>query len=373
MGKVNFNPEILAAAFLLVFGLSGAAAAQVEPKAATEATKKANAAVLNRLHFADKQDFEDANRAFIATVPELEVKDDKGNVVWTLAPYKFLEAEEAADTVNPSLWRQSRLNMTNGLFKVTDRVYQIRGFDLSNMTIIEGDNGLIVIDPLVSPETAKAGLDLYYQHRPKKPVAAVIYTHSHVDHYGGVKGVTTQDDVSAGKVAVIAPDGFLEEAASENVYAGTAMGRRALYHTGAILPKGARGQVDIHIPGVATPDVVQAMTPDMLLDYMGIRLSSEKADGKVSNIIWKAPGTGESYALELQNSVLIYTKGKTLANPDATLSMSRSEFADVLMGGKTIDEALASEDVTIEGNKENVSALFGMLDDFPLMFNIVTP
>jgi len=130
---------------------------------------------------------------------------------------------------------------------------------------------------------------------------------------------------------------------------------------------------DIYIPGVATPDVVQAMTPDMLLDYMGIRLDSEKADGKASNIMWKDPGTGESYALELRNSVLIYTKGKTLASPDATISMSKSEFADVLMGGKTIDEALASEDVTVEGNKGSVSALFGMLDDFPLMFNIVTP
>lgn len=166
-GVKHVGRALVCALFFISTGVG--AAAEAQPKAATEATKAANAAVLDRLPFADKQDFEDANRGFIATVPELEVKDDKGNVVWTLGPYKFLEAEESPDTVNQGPWRQSRLDMADGLFKVTDRVYQVRGFDLSNMTIIEGDKGLIIIDPLVSPETAKAGLDLYYQYRPKKP------------------------------------------------------------------------------------------------------------------------------------------------------------------------------------------------------------
>ena len=156
--------------------------------------------------------------------------------IWNLAGYKFLESDRAPDTVNPSLWRQAQLNQIHGLFKVTDRVYQVRGFDLSNMTIVEGDTGLIVIDPLLSAQTAKAGLDLYRQHRPAKPVVAVIYTHSHADHFGGVRGVVDEADVKAGKVAILAPAGFMEHAVAENVIAGTAMSRRALYMYGATLP-----------------------------------------------------------------------------------------------------------------------------------------
>jgi alkyl sulfatase BDS1-like metallo-beta-lactamase superfamily hydrolase len=149
--------------------------AQTQPKPATDTTKQANAAVLTRLNFADKQDFEDAQRGFIATLPAMEIKNADGHLIWTLKEYAFLNQEQAPDTVNPSLWHQARLNMHDGLFQVVDRVYQVRGFDLSNMTIIEGDTGVILIDPLVSPETAKAGLDLYFQHRPKTPVVAVIY------------------------------------------------------------------------------------------------------------------------------------------------------------------------------------------------------
>ena len=150
----------------------------------------------------------------------------------------------APATVNPSLWRQAQLNMNNGLYQVAERIYQVRGFDLSNMDIIEGNTGIIIIDPLISKETAKAALDLYYQHRPQKPVVAVIYTHSHVDHYGGVRGVTTLEDVKAGKVKILAPQGFMEAAISENVYAGNAMSRRAIYMYGALLAKGEKGQVD---------------------------------------------------------------------------------------------------------------------------------
>ena len=131
------------------------------------------------------------------------------------------DTAEAPDSVNPALWRHARVNMVNGLFKVTDRMYQLRGLDLSNMTIIEGDTGLIVIDPMTAVETAKAGMDLYFKHRPKKPVVAVIYTHSHADHFGGVRGVVTDADVASGRVKIIAPKGFMEEAVGENVIAGT--------------------------------------------------------------------------------------------------------------------------------------------------------
>ena len=215
-----------------------------EPKEVTNFTKEANEKVLKELPFEDTQDFEDAKRGFIATTPDLEIKGSEGNSVWDMKSFEFINGKEAPDTVNPSLWRVAQINNINGLFKVTDKVYQVRGFDASNMTIIEGNTGLIIIDPLIASETAKAALDLYYQNRPKKPVKAVIYSHSHVDHYGGVKGVVTEADVKAGKVKIYAPDGFLQEAVSENVYAGNAMTRRTLYMYGALLPRNEKGLVD---------------------------------------------------------------------------------------------------------------------------------
>lgn len=166
--------------------------AQVQPKDASDVTRQANSAVLNQLPFNNRQDYEDAKRGFIASDPKIMFKNQQGQTIWDLNTYSFLNAQEAPATVNPSLWRIAQLNMNSGLFKVTDGIYQIRGYDLSNMTIVEGKTGLIVIDPLISTEVSKAGLDLYYRNRPKKPVVAVIYTHSHVDHYGGVKGVVSE-------------------------------------------------------------------------------------------------------------------------------------------------------------------------------------
>ncbi|HEX4044839.1 MAG TPA: alkyl sulfatase dimerization domain-containing protein [Gammaproteobacteria bacterium] len=216
----------------------------VLPKEASPETQQMNAAVMNALPFANREDYDLAKRGFVGTSPDLTITNAAGQVVWSLKSYAFLTTDKVPDTVNPSLWRQAQINMNNGLYKVTDRVYQVRGYDLSNMDIIEGDTGLIIIDPLVSKETARAALELYYQNRPKKPIVAVIYTHSHVDHYGGVKGVITEEEVKAGKVMVLAPEGFLEHAISENVYAGNAMSRRAIYMYGAFLPKGEKGQVD---------------------------------------------------------------------------------------------------------------------------------
>ena len=224
----------------------------VAPKDATLITQQANAALLAELPFADQQDFEDAQRGFIATLPEVVITAEDGRVVWTLKGYEFLQQKDPLPTVNPSLWRMAQLNMTNGLFQVTDRIYQVRGFDVSNMTIIEGDTGVILIDPLSTMETAQAALDLYYQERGQKPVVAVIYTHSHLDHYGGVKGVTSDADVAAGKVAVLAPEGFMEAAVSENVFAGNAMNRRVSYQYGLLLPHGAKGEVDVGL-GKAYP------------------------------------------------------------------------------------------------------------------------
>ena len=203
------------------------------PKPAEPGVAARNSAVLCELPFSDRQDFEDAMRGFVATVPDARNPQQ----------YQFLQGD-APPTVNPSLWRLAQLNAVNGLFKVVDGMYQVRGFSLANMTIVEGPTGLIVIDPLSSVAAAKEGLDLYFAHRPRKPVVAVVYTHSHSDHYGGVKGVTSEADVSSKKTRVFAPAGFMEAAVSESVIAGNAMGRRAQYQFGGPLPRGERGNVD---------------------------------------------------------------------------------------------------------------------------------
>jgi alkyl sulfatase BDS1-like metallo-beta-lactamase superfamily hydrolase len=200
--------------------------------------------VRERLDFTDQKAFEAAHRGFIAALPNGEVADETGRVVWSLRPYEFLQKEDAPNSVNPSLWRQARLNAIHGLFKVAEGIYQIRGMDLSNMTIVEGETGLIVIDPLLTPATARAGLELYRQHRPAKPVVAVMYTHSHADHFAGVKGIVEQQAVDEGRVRIYAPVGFLEHAVSENVIAGNAMTRRAAYMYGTALPKNEKGHVD---------------------------------------------------------------------------------------------------------------------------------
>lgn len=195
----------------------------------------------------DGQDRADAERGFLGTVPDAEVTGADGRVVWSQRPYGFLDDEAAPATVNPSLWRQARLNRLHGLFQVTDRIFQVRGFDLANLTLIEGDEGLIALDALTVADTAAAALALYRRHRDpecRRALHTVIYSHSHADHFGGVLGLVSPDDVAAGRVQVIAPDGFLHAAVAENVIAGVPMMRRAQFQFGHTLPKGPAGQVD---------------------------------------------------------------------------------------------------------------------------------
>jgi alkyl sulfatase BDS1-like metallo-beta-lactamase superfamily hydrolase len=246
MQMKRFYASTLALAFALAFHPIRAAptdAASSTPKGASDATASRNAAVLQQLPFGDRADFEAADRGLVAAF-EGQIRNHAGQVVWDSHSYDFLLNDAAPGTVNPSLWRQAQLNAKAGLFKVTDRVYQLRGMDLANMTVIEGDRGLILIDPLTSTETSSAALALYRQHRPAKPVVAVIYSHSHLDHFGGVRGVVDEADVTAGKVKIYAPAGFMDEAISETLLAGTAMLRRGMYQGGSTLPRGERGQVD---------------------------------------------------------------------------------------------------------------------------------
>ncbi|WP_052441206.1 alkyl/aryl-sulfatase [Streptacidiphilus anmyonensis] len=221
------------------------------PKPATEATLAAQRRAAATLPFEDRRDFDDAARGFLGTLEPPVIRRADGHVMIDLGRYDFLKTDEAPPTVHPGLWRHARLAAYHGLFEVVEGVYQIRGFDQANMTVVEGDTGVIVIDPLIYAETAHAALELYYRHRPRRPVVAVIYTHSHGDHFGGVKGVVDQADVDAGRVTVIAPEGFLKEAVSENIYAGNAMTRRALYQYGPVLARGPQGQVSAGL--TATP------------------------------------------------------------------------------------------------------------------------
>lgn len=227
---------------------------QEKPKAPSQSTESNNKALYKKYPFDDKTSFEEAQKGFIAPLPNNGiVKNADGRIVWDLSAFKaFIKQDEKSPTsVNPSLWRQSQLLMISGLFEVVPGVYQVRGADLSNMTIVEADGGLHIYDPLISTETAKYALDLYYQHRPKVPVKAVFFSHSHVDHFGGVLGVASPEDVASGKIKIYAPEGFLDHAIEENVYAGVAMSRRSSYMYGNVLPPDAKGQVGAGL-GVTT-------------------------------------------------------------------------------------------------------------------------
>jgi linear primary-alkylsulfatase len=247
----------------------------VNSKAPTTFIAEQQAALKERWPFDDTQDFEDAKRGLIATLDPCVIHAEDGRVVWDNDSYSFLTGD-APDSVNPSLWRQSALAALQGLFEVTEGIYQVRGFDLSNITFVEGDAGVIVIDPLISTETAAAALALYREHRGDRPVTGVIYTHSHVDHFGGVKGVTTQEDVDAGRVPILAPEGMVEHAVAENVYAGTAMSRRAGYMYGAALAKGPRGQVGAGLGQTTSTGTVTLIRPTVDITTTG---QVEEVDG----------------------------------------------------------------------------------------------
>jgi alkyl sulfatase BDS1-like metallo-beta-lactamase superfamily hydrolase len=255
-------------------------------KPPTAPIEAAHAAHLATLPFEDTSDFDDADRGFIAAMQPCVVTAADGRVVWDNDAYNFL-AGDAPTTVHPSLWRQSQLAAKQGLYEVVEGIYQVRGLDLSNITFVEGDTGIIVIDPLISTETAAAALALYREHRGDRPVTAVIFTHSHVDHFGGVLGVTTQADVDAGTVAVIAPEGFLAHAVQENVYAGTAMARRAGYMYGAALERGPQGQVGCGLGQTTSSGEVAVIVPTLDITTTG---ETHVIDG-VEIEFQMAPGT----------------------------------------------------------------------------------
>ncbi|MDE9709129.1 MULTISPECIES: alkyl/aryl-sulfatase [Citrobacter] len=314
--------------------------AQEGAKDATAQTKSANDALYGQLPFTDKTDFMNAHKGFIAPLPSELIKGKQGNVVWDPQQYAFIkEGEKAPDTVNPSLWRQSQLINIGGLFQVTDGVYQIRNLDLSNMTIMEGKEGITVIDPLVSAETAKVGMDLYYKNRGKRPVVAVIYTHSHVDHYGGVRGVIDEADVKSGKVKVYAPAGFMKEAVSENIMAGNAMSRRASYMYGNLLKPDAKGQVGAGLGTTTSAGTVTLIEPTNYITHTG---QKEVIDGLTYDFMM-APGS------EAPSEMLWYVeeKGMIEAAEDVThtlhntYSLRGAKIRDPLAWSKYINDVIS--------------------------------
>ena len=250
-------------------------------RAATASTTEANRQVANALNIADQQDFENARRGLIASIDGMQIpsSSDAAKNVWDMAAYSFIKGD-APDTVNPSLWRQAKLNNIQGLFEVTPGIYQLRGFDLSNMTLIKGDTGWIVVDTLTSKETAKYAFDFAMQHLAKRypnttNISAIVFTHSHIDHFGGVLGIISQEDIASQNIPIIAPAGFMEESTSENILVGNAMSRRAVYMYGKDLSRDEYGHVDTGLGkgpafgqfSIANPTQLVGTTPtDLKID-----------------------------------------------------------------------------------------------------------
>ena len=237
--------------------------------APTKITTELNAAVEKELPLDDQQDFEDARRGLIASDENLKVVNPDIGTIWDQTAYTFME-KKAPASANPSLWRQARLNNIHGLFEVTQGIYQLRGFDLANMTLIQGKNGWIVVDPLTAKETSARAWAFAMQHLENKPISAIIFTHSHVDHFGGATGILSPEEATTNKIPIFAPDGFMEEAVSENVIAGIAMSRRALYMYGSQLPRSERGHIGTGLGkepamgsiGILAPTEIITRTPE---------------------------------------------------------------------------------------------------------------
>ena len=255
-------------------------------KTATQFTADANAQVYALLDFEDKSEFDNATRGLIASPEALEIRNEDGKLIWSQKAYDFLDGD-APSTANPSLWRNTQLNHIYGLFEVCDGIYQVRGYDLSNITFIKGDTGWIVFDPLMSTECAKAALELVNENLGVLPIKAVVYSHSHVDHFGGVLGIVTPEQVQAEGIAIIAPEHFEAHAVSENVYAGTAMARRASYQYGSLLEKGAQGALALGIGMSQSNGTVEFLSPNTDITRTGQEL---EIDG-VTMVFQLTPGT----------------------------------------------------------------------------------
>jgi alkyl sulfatase BDS1-like metallo-beta-lactamase superfamily hydrolase len=298
--SIRFPIVVLCCAFCAQVLAAGSAApppvAAVQPsghfhpkgKLPSRYTVEQQQALRKALPFEDQRDFEESQRGFVAAPPYRQIKAESGGVAWNMAQYDFLLQGRDFDSIHPSLQRQAVLNMGYGLYEVVPgRIWQVRGFDLSNISFVKGDTGWIVFDPLVSRETAAAALAFANEKLGARPVVAVVYSHSHVDHFGGVRGVIDEADVKAGRVQVIAPEGFMHAAVAENVYAGNAMLRRAFYQYGLLLPRSPFGHVDQAIGKMGSTGSTGLIAPTSIItgDFQEVTV-----DG-VRMVFQNTPGT----------------------------------------------------------------------------------
>ena len=332
-------PTLAALALPLLLGLAPATFAQVADvrQDATAATRARQTASLGTLDVNAPASFDDARRGLIAT-PSGQVRNAQGQVVWDFDALQFAQGEAPA-TVHPSLWRHARLNQTPGLYQVREGIWQLRGFDLANLTLIQGRTGWIVVDPLTTQETAAAALAFARQHLGAQPVSGLVFTHSHVDHFGGALGVLTAQDAKARSVPIVAPVGFMEEATSENVLLGPAMSRRAGFMYGSQLPRDARGVVDNGL-GMAVavgrigilPPTVLIDQPTQALDIDGVRFVFHNVPGSEApaEMVFELPDLRAYGAAELVSQTLhnLYT-------------LRGAKVRDALAWSRYIDSAIA--------------------------------
>ncbi|NIJ38677.1 alkyl sulfatase BDS1-like metallo-beta-lactamase superfamily hydrolase [Sphingopyxis panaciterrae] len=317
--------------------------AAVAQDAASEATRAAQTAIAKRLPLADPRDEANVMRGRVAEIPGGVIMGKDGRTVWDRRPYAFLDAKQAPDTVNPSLWRQARLNAVHGLFEVVPgKIWQLRGYDISVMTIIRGKTGWIVVDPLLSEEAAAAGWKLFADtvevKSSKLPIRAVIFSHSHSDHFGGVGGIVNAEQVKRDKNRIIAPHGFSEEATSENVLAGGAMGRRALYMFGSILPPGPAGQVDTGLGPKLSSGTIGYMEPTETVAATGGTLT---IDGLAFDFL-NAGGTEapSEFVFYIPAYKALHTTEVVTHNLHNILTLRGAQVRDALRWSKVIDAML---------------------------------
>jgi len=318
----------------------------IEETEVSDRVKESNAYIRNYLDLDDTTDQENAERGFIASFEETVVKTEAGGLVYDFGAYEFLK-ETAPNTANPSLWRQSALNAKHGLFKVMDGIYQVRGYDVSNITFIRGETGWIVVDPLITKEVAARAKELVDRELGVLPVTGVVFTHSHLDHYGGVRGLISESDIENG-TEIIAPDGFVRETVSENILAGNAMGRRASYMFGNLLPKSAEGQIGVGLAQTISSGTPGLLYPTINVDHTG---QSVSVDGVEMEFILTLDAEAPSEFMFYLPQFKAFCQAEIINHTFHNMYTPRgAKVRDGRRWSKYIDEA-----IYIYGDKTNVS------------------